>query len=191
MALQFRPDHEKIVELLLYLAHALPGADKYQAVKMFYLADREHLLRYGRPITQESYVAMDYGPVASTVLDLFNHNRNVLARFGGAEGLPFTFARKQRSNGRELAILGEPRRQIDRSLFSKSDLRVFDEVIAKYGSYSFNQLFRLTHKHFAYTRAWNERNGRNASQMRYEEMIESPDDRERLLEELGPVSAHF
>jgi hypothetical protein len=63
MALKFRPKTEKIVELMLYLAHKRPDADKYQAVKFFYLADREHLIRYGRPITFENYYAMEYGPV--------------------------------------------------------------------------------------------------------------------------------
>ena len=74
MPLRFRPKVEKIVELLLYLAHKRPGADKYQAVKFFYLADRAHLNRYGRPISFEKYYAMSYGPVGSTVLDLLNGN---------------------------------------------------------------------------------------------------------------------
>ena len=43
MPLTFRPKIDKIIEALLYLAHKRPGADKYQAVKFFYLADRDHL----------------------------------------------------------------------------------------------------------------------------------------------------
>ena len=39
MPLKFHPKFDKIVELLLYLAHKRPDADKYQAVKFFYLAD--------------------------------------------------------------------------------------------------------------------------------------------------------
>src|SRR5882672_10637583 len=72
MPLEFKPKYDKIVELLLYLAHKRPGADKYQAVKFFYLADREHIRRYGRPITFDNYYALSYGPVASTALDLLN-----------------------------------------------------------------------------------------------------------------------
>ena len=49
MPLEFKPKLDKIVELLLYLAYVRPGADKYQVVKLFYLADREHLIRFGRP----------------------------------------------------------------------------------------------------------------------------------------------
>lgn len=39
-------------------------------VKLLYLADREALLRWGRPITTDCYVSMDRGPVVSRILDL-------------------------------------------------------------------------------------------------------------------------
>ena len=41
-------------------------------IKLLYLADREALLRWGRPITFDAYVSMDRGPVLSSVLDLIN-----------------------------------------------------------------------------------------------------------------------
>jgi uncharacterized phage-associated protein len=69
------------------LAHARPNADKYQAVKFFYLADREHLARHGRPITNEAYYALWYGPVASHALDLLNNDAFVLKQ-AGLEKLP-------------------------------------------------------------------------------------------------------
>jgi uncharacterized phage-associated protein len=39
-------------------------------IKLLYLADREALLRWGRPITTDCYVSMDRGPVLSKALDL-------------------------------------------------------------------------------------------------------------------------
>jgi uncharacterized phage-associated protein len=39
-------------------------------IKLLYLADRAALLQWGRPITTDSYVSMDRGPVLSRVLDL-------------------------------------------------------------------------------------------------------------------------
>src|ERR1700739_3442083 len=73
--LEFKPKFDKILELLVYLSFTKPGADHYQAVKFFYLADKEHLNRYGRPITYEKYCALPYGPVASNVLDLLRGNK--------------------------------------------------------------------------------------------------------------------
>ena len=42
-------------------------------IKLLYLVDREALRRWGRPVTTDSYVAMDQGPVLSTTLNLINH----------------------------------------------------------------------------------------------------------------------
>jgi hypothetical protein len=39
-------------------------------IKLLYLADREALLRWGRPITTDRYVSMDHGPVVSNVYEL-------------------------------------------------------------------------------------------------------------------------
>ena len=70
MPLKFNAKLDKVVELLLYLAQKCPGIDKYQASKFFYLADREHLARYGRPMSFEPYYALWYGPVPTHALDL-------------------------------------------------------------------------------------------------------------------------
>lgn len=41
-------------------------------VKLLYLADREALLRWGRPISYDSYVSMNHGTVMSRTLNLIN-----------------------------------------------------------------------------------------------------------------------
>lgn len=41
-------------------------------IKLLYLADREALLRWGRPITFDEYFSMHKGPVLSQVLSLIN-----------------------------------------------------------------------------------------------------------------------
>lgn len=190
MLLQFRPKPEKIVELLLYLAHTRPDADAYQAVKFLYLADREHLIRHGRPITFEQYVAMDYGPVASNALDLLEGDRGIL-RWAGIEALPFRTEIVPRPGKSSLTVLREPFRPVDFEVFSKSDLRVFDGVIEEYGNKTFNELYNITHNHFAYKRAWRERGNLRSSVMRYDEMIESDELRSKILLDVGPISSHL
>lgn len=191
MPMQFRPKIDKIVELLLYLSHRKPGADKYQAVKFFYLADKEHLNRFGRPITQEAYYALSYGPVASKALDLINQDDWVM-REAGIEELPFELGSKTLSNGQTVATLQRPRRAVNFDLFSKSDIAVFDEVINRYGDASFDELFVITHKHYAYSRAWGSRkpNSKRAV-MRYEDMIDDERRRESIVEDIGPVSYYM
>jgi uncharacterized phage-associated protein len=44
-------------------------------IKLLYIADREALLRWGRPITTDCYVSMDKGPVLSRTFDLITEGR--------------------------------------------------------------------------------------------------------------------
>lgn len=188
MPLKFRPKFNKIIELLLYLAHKRPGADKYQAVKFFYLADREHLTRYGRPITFDEYYALWYGPVASNALDLLEHDPATFRRAEIKE-LPFNTEVGKAKNGSETVYIREPKREIDLDLFSRTDLQVFDEILEKYKDYTFEQLMNLTHKHLAYTEAWNRRGLAKRAEMDYAQMIEDEKKRNALEEDLLPVAA--
>lgn len=190
MALKFRPKIEKIVELLLYLAHKRPDADKYQAVKFFYLADREHFNRYGRPISFEKYYAMSYGPVASTVLDLLNGNLQP-AKGAGINELPFTTEIGKTKNGRDTTFIRRPLRDVDYDLFSKSDIKVFDEIIEKYRDASFDDLFNATHEHYAWLNAWTTRKEGERAEMFYEEMIEDEKKRAALVEDIEPVAPYM
>jgi uncharacterized phage-associated protein len=183
MPLEFKPKYDKIVELLLYLAHKRPGADKYQAVKFFYLADREHLNRYGRPISFETYYALSYGPVASTVLNLLNGDQWTFKNIG-LDKLPF-----ETEVSGNTTIIRRPLRDVDTDLFSKTDLAIFDEVIGEYKDASFDDLFRATHEHYAWRHAWNTRKQGNRAAMFYDEMIDDEQKRAALLEDLLPVAS--
>jgi uncharacterized phage-associated protein len=46
------------------------GINKMRALKLLFFAERYHLRKYGRPITNDEYFAMDYGPVPSGAKDL-------------------------------------------------------------------------------------------------------------------------
>jgi Protein of unknown function (DUF4065) len=191
VSLKFRPKLDKIVELLLYLAHKRPGADKYQAVKFFYLADREHFKRYGRPITFDDYYAMWYGPVASNALDLLHEKYWTMHR-AGIQELPFKteLGTVKTKSGKvtQTTFIREPRREVNADIFSKSDLEVFDEIIGKYGNATFDDLFEMTHKHSAYLNAWNNRGLRKRAEMPYDEMIDDLELRKSLVEDLSSVS---
>jgi hypothetical protein len=78
---------------------------------------------------------------------------------------------------------------VDTDLLSKSDLEVFDEIIEKYRNALFEDLFEVTHEHFAYVNAWNNRREGDRAEMFYDEMIDDIKRRESLVEDLSPVSA--
>ncbi|MFZ5452305.1 MAG: Panacea domain-containing protein [Thermodesulfobacteriota bacterium] len=56
------------INLLAIKSHG--EINKIKAIKLIYFADRFHLRKYGRPITNDEYWAMEWGPVNSNVKDI-------------------------------------------------------------------------------------------------------------------------
>src|SRR5450759_2122772 len=119
-------------------------------------------------------------------MDLLEKDPETMRR-AGIEDLPF----RTEVNQRGILNLREPYRPVDESLFSKSDLKVFDEIVAKYGDKTFDELFRITHRHYAYNRAWNSRGSAKRAAMRYEDMIDDEARRQEILEDIGPVASRL
>ena len=58
---------EKTVQVLNWLARRNGGRiGKLRAMKLVFFADRYHLRKHGRMVTEDEYWAMKYGPVPST-----------------------------------------------------------------------------------------------------------------------------
>jgi len=181
-SLKFKPKFEKILELLLYLAHKRPGADHYQAVKFLYLADKEHLNKYGRPITYEKYCAMQYGPVASNALDLIKEKPGSFKKFGISE-LPFELEHLDK-----VIIIRRAKREVNYDLFSKSDLEVFDFILKEYGQKSFGELYNITHADFAYRNARGNEKSTKSPPMSYEDMIEESPKKSSFIKDFSPIA---
>jgi len=165
----------KIVESILYLALKGVQLDQYKLVKLLYLADREHLRRFGRPITFDKYVAMEFGPVASCAYDIV---RGKKVHGFDADLLPFELERHDK-----VISVVRPKREIVHDEFSRSDLAVLDEIADMYGDKSFSDLYELTHEHFAYHRAWSNRSTK-ADEMRFEDFLEEDETKERRVSDL-------
>jgi uncharacterized phage-associated protein len=177
--IQFKFKADKLVETILYLARSAMELDQYKVVKLIYLADREHFRRFRRPISFDRFVAMEYGPVASNTLRIMK-GEGVAGVDKNA--LPFEVRKFDK-----LYFLEHPKRDIKREMFSKSDLKVLDEVIGEYGNCTFGQLYNLTHEHFAYDRAWQNRHS-NAEPMRFEDFLDASAEKEEIVEGLEFVA---
>lgn len=171
----FNRKPEKIIEVILYLVQER-ALTTYQIVKFFYLADREHLRRYGRPISYDRYVAMKAGPVASTAYDLIKGNE---IHGIDSDKLPF-----ERVEIGAYWGISNPSREVNFNLFSKSDIKILDEILETYRKHSFEKLYELTHKHEAYDKAWRNRTT-NADEMSFGDFFEGMDNRDAIVDELA------
>lgn len=62
---------EKALNSILYIIGKLDGkTDMHKLCKILYFADQNHLSQYGRSITGDVFIAMQYGPVPSSIDDI-------------------------------------------------------------------------------------------------------------------------
>ena len=86
-------NYKKITQALNWLARKEGGEiNKMKAIKLVWMADRLHLREYGRPITNDDYIAMKFGPVGSVTRNItdeaipyltdeqFGYSRNYLKK---------------------------------------------------------------------------------------------------------------
>lgn len=103
-------------------------------IKLLYLVDREAYVRWGRPITYDSYVSMPHGPVLSFTLDRINEPEY-------SEGAYWHEHIAPKAN-HEVRLTG---RAIPNEHLSPAEEALIDEVFAKYGRMNRWELRDFTH----------------------------------------------
>jgi uncharacterized phage-associated protein len=134
---RFHFDPEKALNLVLYVARAVPQATFHTISKVIYFADKLHLQRYGRLICGDSYVAMKHGPVPSEIYDMMKDVRGD----GFSEHWPIA---REAFQVKEKATV-VPSREPDLTVFSDSDRECLEESIKTYGHLNFARLTELSH----------------------------------------------
>ena len=175
--IRFAFDEEKFVQALAFLAEKrLPQLTTLKVAKLLFLADKKHFTTYGRPILGDQYVGMKNGPCPSRALNLMNlavkgeGARPIGAPVPPAKGLIDEFLKVDRSQGKNPVFVAH--RKPDLSVFSRSELKILDEVIAEHGKKTGRKLVDETHEDRAYAIAWGRRGSAVSAEMPYELFFE-------------------
>jgi uncharacterized phage-associated protein len=142
--IRFRFDVEKLVQALaLFAKLGVPNLDKLKAMKLLFFADKEHLLRYGRPILGDQYWCMPYGPVPSVSF-------NILRDFVDSDPEVEPFAKQLFAEYFDVDRDAQyPRlvakRDPDLDVFSDAEIEVLTAVAKEYGRRRATDLSKLTH----------------------------------------------
>ena len=181
-------DPQRTLAAVAYIASKNPpNFDKYRVCKLIFLSDKRHLVRYGRPITGDTYYALDWGPVPSVTLAALSNNHPLANELRGV--LEKERASKGKPRPKNPRFRLRPKKRPWLEFLSKSDLNVLDEIVEEYGSKTFDELYQITHALPAYYKAWARREG-NRQLMRFEEFFEDDTDADQtLLQELREKAA--
>lgn len=117
---------------LVYL-HKAP-INVISLLKMLYLADRKALVESGYPITGDTMVCMDHGPVLSRTYDLIKWNYH--------KSVWYDYLTARSNNKISLAVEAPP----DQDELSDYEITVLNEIHKTYGQLDPFKLSEITHR---------------------------------------------
>lgn len=143
--MRFAFDARKAVEVMTYIVSQLKGreTDKVKLMKLVYLADRDHFLTRGRPITGDDQYAMQYGPVPSLCLDLLD------GQFMDEDADLF---RNLHTEDHKVSLKQTP----EPVRLAGSEREALDRIITHYGEWGSWELVEHTHQFAEYKRVFRE-----------------------------------
>lgn len=137
--ISFKYDKEKAVAVLSYISSKLHEnrmeSGFHSIFKTLYFAEKKHLSKYAMPITGDTYIAMEYGPVPSKSYSLFKRIRNNSPRLSDNEKGLFKVE----------GWVVTPLQKADMDELSESDICCIDESIQENKALSFGERTDKSH----------------------------------------------
>jgi len=132
------PDYKKITQVLNYIAEKQGGAVDYmKALKLLYLADRLHLRKYGRLITDDRLVAMKNGTLGSQAKDIATQS----------DFLPYVvYEYVENKLKRDIETYTISTNNKERDQISETDLECVDNVLGYLGDKKPFELVKIVHE---------------------------------------------
>ena len=159
--------HRKAAQALNYFARQDGGCiNKLKALKLLFFADRYHLRKFGRPVSECTYFAITHGPVASEAKHIAEE----------ADQLPpkaLAYARKfiRKKGDYYCATVAD----IDPSVLSVSDREALDFAWRNFGRFSKYQLRDITHHYPEWKRHADKLANTKRVPMDYADFFKEPD----------------
>jgi len=136
----FNRKYRKALETVVYLANK--DQRQYWVLKAIYVADKEHLSRYGRQIFGDRYIAMSQGPVPSLAYDIVKSVREGAANYFFPDPSPDTALQIVPDNR---TVKPKSGREADTNILSPSEIQCLDYAYNVVKDLTFEQLKLLTH----------------------------------------------
>jgi uncharacterized phage-associated protein len=139
-----RDEHITTLQALHYMLRRLGGpTQKLKLIKLSYLADKYHLLHFGRTITRDGFRAMKLGPVGSNALNLLSLNEDFLGQETIAHAIQVLDV-----NG----LVISPKGESEYEYLSDSDKAAIDFIVEKFGGRTGPRLVDYLHQFPEWTR---------------------------------------
>jgi len=131
-------NYKKAIQALNFFAVSNGGTlNKMKGLKLLFLADRLHLRKYGRTISQDTYYAFKLGPVASNTRDILD-----CTNFASLEALEYGSGFITPVD----SLYYRSKANTNLKVFSTSDKQTLEIILLNFGNLNEFQLSDLSHK---------------------------------------------
>jgi uncharacterized phage-associated protein len=117
-----------IIQSLCYLLSQLDKADKLQLVKLMYLADKYHLMKYGRTVSGDDFYAFEHGPAGSKTINVLNFDKRELGSHLDTAKRLF-----KKGQGEYEFVPGEKCERVSLTMLSDTDMEALEFVLKTFG----------------------------------------------------------
>ncbi|MBO7125422.1 MAG: SocA family protein [Bacteroidales bacterium] len=128
----------KSIQAILYVTKKLQRKDFHKIFKILYFSDRNHLAKYSRSITGDTYIAMNDGPVPSNIYDIFKSLRG--------DGF---FAQNAIQFSEYFNVINwnfiNPLKDADLKKLSETDVEELNDSLEKYGNLTWDEVREKSH----------------------------------------------
>lgn len=128
-------DERKATQVAARFLAAAPGQrlPYLKLIKLMYFADREALLRWGAPITNDRYYSLDHGPILSRVKDLMVEDHAERSFWSAHISSPSSYV---------IELLDEA----GNDRLSRAEEQLIDETYARYRHFDRWELREMSHE---------------------------------------------
>jgi hypothetical protein len=187
---RMRPNHRRVLESILFLIGEATRqgfyVTEYDIDKSIFVADVNHLNKYGRPVTYDNFVAMKDGPVPSFTRDVLQPSFTGRPYYN--EEWPPWERQPSPPDGARAHKFVNPKREANLRGLSKTDTQELAQALSLVKSKGFHGTKKWTHEHPAYVDAWPKNATGGAYPMDYAKLFNEPD--AEIVEDLVFSSKH-
>lgn len=169
----------KLKSAFLYILNKQRSIDQFHVFKILYFADRDHLAKYGRRIINDTFHALENGPVPSNLYNVVKFkNGHLDSPIFFNDGLFKPILDSFETGSEDAYYYLSAKEKPDLDELSKSDIECIDEAFSKYRDIDMYELSKMSHDS-AWDKAWNKK---RSSPLDFLDMAEAGGANEDLIE---------
>lgn len=119
---------------------------KVKLMKLFYFLDFMHLKKYGAPVTYDTYVNLEYGPIPSAIKNLVDTAMEDVDNALLADTIKFQ--QLQRNDGANMYRIVPTRKftEQDKKYFTPTELETLEAVCRRFGDKNTEYVKKVSHE---------------------------------------------